>query len=298
MKILDISEHNGLIDLQRFKGKDEVEGVIIRTGWGATGRYGLDGKEDKHFRRHFEHAKSLGYQIGLYHYSYAQTVEQAADEYRFFKSIVGDRTFDLPLFYDVEDEKYQSHLSAKLKTDMMDTFCQMAEKDGYFVGVYSSEYWFKVHFDRSRLRRYVWWVANISNTPSIPYHIHQFTFSYGGEHLDCSRTEHDFSSRIKSGGFNGFSQAKPQRKKRLYVYHKNHWASEGYALVLSKREHAPMISSPGPDFSRYKAEGYEIVALGAGVKEHTAYADYHCKNWVEADDFTSNPERYRCQKQG
>ena len=66
---IDISEHNGNIDLTPYRGQF----VIIRCGWGHF-------QEDKLFKRNVAECKRLGIPFGIYHYSYALNVAEARQE--------------------------------------------------------------------------------------------------------------------------------------------------------------------------------------------------------------------------
>ena len=66
---IDISEHNGNIDLIPYKGQF----AIIRVGWGNF-------TIDKKFARNVAECKRLGIPFGVYHYSYALNVETAKHE--------------------------------------------------------------------------------------------------------------------------------------------------------------------------------------------------------------------------
>ena len=63
MKVLDVSEHQKVIDWNRVK-RSGVDAVILRIGYGH-------GFEDGHFRRNLQEVRRLGIPFGIYHYSYA-----------------------------------------------------------------------------------------------------------------------------------------------------------------------------------------------------------------------------------
>ena len=57
------------------------------------------------------------------------------------KTALMDKEFLYPVFFDVENEKWQGELSRKELTDVCIAFCESMEKSGYYVGVYANKYW-------------------------------------------------------------------------------------------------------------------------------------------------------------
>ena len=99
MKVLDVSEHQKVIDWNRVK-RSGVDAVILRIGYGH-------GFEDGHFRRNLQEVRRLGIPFGIYHYSYAYDVNFAVQEGQWVVQLlrkygVNPSDMALPVFYDVE----------------------------------------------------------------------------------------------------------------------------------------------------------------------------------------------------
>ena len=107
---------------------------MIRAGYG---RYtaGKD-QQDKYFIQNYNNAKANGLKVGVYHYSYATTVEGAKAEAEFCLNILNGRQIDLPVAFDIEDPRH-SGLSQQLITDMIVAFCETIKAGGYQPMVYS-----------------------------------------------------------------------------------------------------------------------------------------------------------------
>ncbi len=145
---IDISEHNGNIDLSRYK--DQF--VIIRAGWGL-------GHLDKKYRRNVRECERLGIKFGVYWYSYAlddRTAEKEADS--FIDIIKGDNV-QLGAWLDMEDAdgwKKRNGWSPTKRgvSDIVVRFCSKVEDAGFYTGVYLSYSWLQyldnntIPFDR------------------------------------------------------------------------------------------------------------------------------------------------------
>lgn len=93
---IDISEHNGNVDMNRIK-KAGVKFAIIRASWGHF-------SEDKQVRNNVKKCNDVGLNYGLYHYSYARNDAEARQEATNFLNLAkqfGGRTY--PLVLDMED---------------------------------------------------------------------------------------------------------------------------------------------------------------------------------------------------
>ena len=80
---IDVSTWQGEIDWNKVKNSG-IELAIIRSGWGYSG----DGKIDKYFIQNIRNAKNAGIKVGVYHYSYATSVDNAKQEAKYCLDIV------------------------------------------------------------------------------------------------------------------------------------------------------------------------------------------------------------------
>jgi len=208
-KILDISKYQPNVDYE--KTAKEIDGVILRIGltyWGAQNM----GK-DECFEKHYAGFKAAGCPVGVYYYSAADSVAVAEKEADFCLSLLKDKQFELPIYYDVENNERQGDLSKQALTEIVDKFCSIVEKAGYFVGYYSYTAWLLSKFDTAYLsKKYTLWKADYRSAydRTISCDMHQYTSGASvagiGGRVDMSRCYVDFVSIIKKAGLNGFGK--------------------------------------------------------------------------------------------
>ena len=206
-KILDVSYYQNDIDY-KATAKD-VDGVILRIGLTYWGRQDMG--KDSAFDRHYAGFKAVGCPVGVYYYSAADSVKIAEKEADYCISLMAGRQFELPVYYDVENNQRQDGLSRELLTQIVDTFCSRVEKAGYFVGFYASTSWLLNRMDTAYLAgKYTLWKADYraNYDKTLGCDMHQYT-SQGkvagiNGNVDLSRCHRDFPSVIKAKGLNGF----------------------------------------------------------------------------------------------
>lgn len=172
-KGIDISKYQKDIDWQKVK-KDGIEFAIIRIGYGK-----YDNQKDSYFEKNYEGARKVGIPVGVYHYSYATTVDEAKLEAGVVLCWLNKRKLDLPVYFDIED-KCQSSLSKKTLTDICKSFCNRIEEAGYWAGIYASKHWSNNLINGLELgKRYTYWVAQYNKTCTYngPYDIWQYSSS-------------------------------------------------------------------------------------------------------------------------
>ena len=95
---IDVSHWQGDIDWEQVKASG-IDFVIVKAGGSDAGFY-----TDKYFEKNYAGAKSAGLMVGAYYFvgKYCiSTLDGSADAQRFLKICEG-KTFDLPLFIDIE----------------------------------------------------------------------------------------------------------------------------------------------------------------------------------------------------
>jgi len=154
MKGIDVSKWNGVIDWNEAK-KDGVEFAIIREGYGKK-----DPKQiDKKFYDNYNGAKAAGIHVGVYHYSYADSVEDAVKEAQFCLENIQGLDLDFPIVFDIED-KEQLKLNTRQRTDIVKAFCSEIEKAGYYAMFYCNLNWLNNYLYRDELLpKYDLWLA-------------------------------------------------------------------------------------------------------------------------------------------
>lgn len=164
---IDISTYQKTVDFKKIKSAG-IEAVIIRAGYGRVST-----QKDAMFESHYKNAKAAGLKVGAYWYSYADSVDAAKKEAAACLKCVKGKTFDMPIYYDLEDPKIEG-LGKNTLTDIAKTFCEDIKAAGFVPGVYANLNWFKNFLDYEELKKtYSIWLAQYSSTNSIKCDIWQ-----------------------------------------------------------------------------------------------------------------------------
>ena len=176
---VDISEFQQGINFNKMKN-DGIKAVIIRAGYGREAS-----QKDSMFESHYRNAKAAGLKIGVYWYSYADSVDDAEKEARACLACIGGKALDMPVYYDMEDN-FQTHLSKPTLTAIAEHFCNTVKANGYKVGVYANLNWFTNYLDYNRLKnKYSIWLAQYNDRAE----------------LDCDIWQNSSTGRVS--GYNG-----------------------------------------------------------------------------------------------
>jgi len=207
---IDVSKWQGTIDWQSVKN-DGVDFAIIREGYGKE----LPSQVDKKFKENYTGAKYVGLPVGVYHYSYADSISDAKFEADFCLKNIQGLQLEYPVCFDIEDSEMLS-LSNQQRTDICRAFCEEVENAGYYAMIYCNLNWYKNYLIKDQLKDYDLWLAQWSIAePSEPCGIWQKsekgTLDGITGNVDLNVAYKDYPSIIKSKGLNGFgtSQHKP-----------------------------------------------------------------------------------------
>lgn len=212
-KGIDVSSWQGDIDFKRVK-KSGIKFVIIRAG------FGTNAAPDKYFERNYAGARAAGLKIGAYWYSYAESGSGALDEARTCMNVIGGKKFELPIFYDIEEQS-QFVRGVDFCSNLARTFCDALEENEWFAGLYTSRYPLQHYFSREVASRYAVWVAEYNPTLNYRgnYGIWQYssTGSVDGINgaVDLDYCYVDYPKIIKAAGLNGYSDNAPPPEKTI-----------------------------------------------------------------------------------
>lgn len=204
---IDVSRYQKDIDWAQVKASG-VQFAIIRVG---TAKYGLDAK----FLKNITEANAVGIKCGIYIYSYAHSVEEAAQEAMLVLSAIEPYTISMPVCIDIEDD-IQKTISPEVQAQMANTFCSIIEAAGYYPLVYGSKSWFK---NRMAPIAYEKWVAQYNSYCAIDDAVIWQASCTGrvpgiSTDVDLDYAYKDFSSLIIANGF--------QYRKGYYYYYENY----------------------------------------------------------------------------
>ena len=173
---IDISKHNGDINLEPYRGQF----VIIRAGYGNF-------TKDEKFARNVIECKRLGIPFGVYLYSYALNAEEAKAEAHALLKVLEPikNEIKVGVWFDMEDaDGYKKKHGFKFTHENISAICyafaKTIEDAGYYSGIYTSSSW--LPYIKPECDRFDKWVASwgtndgtLQNNTSEFGTIHQYT---------------------------------------------------------------------------------------------------------------------------
>ena len=229
---VDISEFQQGINFNKMKS-DGIKAVIIRAGYGREAS-----QKDSMFESHYKNAKSENMKIGVYWYSYADSVGDAEKEAKACLECINNKSLDMPIYYDLEDSSQTKLGKAKL-TEIAERFCETIKKSNYRAGVYANLNWFNNYLDYDKLKKkYSIWLAQYNSVNELNCDIWQNSSTgrvsgYNGR-LD---TNVIYNEDI----FSGKSDTKVEKPTLTYrVYADGKWYNEvkGLSNVAGRKKQA------------------------------------------------------------
>ena len=173
---IDISKHNGDINLEPYRGQF----VIIRAGYGNF-------TKDEKFARNVIECKRLGIPFGVYLYSYALNAEESKAEAHALLKVLEPikNEIKVGVWFDMEDaDGYKKKHGFKFTHENISAICyafaKTIEDAGYYSGIYTSSSW--LQYIKPECDRFDKWVASwgtndgtLQNDTSKFGTIHQYT---------------------------------------------------------------------------------------------------------------------------
>ena len=207
LKGIDVSHHNGTVDWDKVKD-DGIDFAILRCGYGRKSVRQID----KQFERNYRECKRVGIPVGVYHYSYAKSADDARIEADFMLELISGKQFEYPVVFDIEDPGQEAY-SRDVLTEITIAFCEKIESAGYYISIYSNADWFTNKLDLEKLKPYDKWLAHWVESP-------KWGSSFGGlwQYTDSGRVDgietkvdmnisyRDYPSIIKRAGLNGYGR--------------------------------------------------------------------------------------------
>ena len=130
-----------------------IDFVIIRAGYGN-----LVSQKDDCFEHNYYAAKAAGMKVGVYWYSYADSAADAVREANACISAIKGKTFDLPIFFDLE-ESSQFARGRDFCDSLVTSFCNTMISRGYNAGLYISYSPLMDYISPSVRNSYPLWIA-------------------------------------------------------------------------------------------------------------------------------------------
>ena len=168
---VDVSNYQGRIDWQSLK-QQGIEFAYLRLGMRGYGEKGTL-YNDRSFASYYDGAKAAGIDVGVYFFSQAVTVREAADEALYALQLLDGRALDLPVYYDWEpvsaDDSRTSGYDCRYLTAGAAAFCNVIQQGGYTPGVYLNRQQGYYRYDLRALSGRSLWVADYADYPDFYY---------------------------------------------------------------------------------------------------------------------------------
>lgn len=136
----DLSEYNTITNWSSIKSNN-INHLILRLGITSSFN-GNDARVDKMFDNYVKNARANNIEIGVYYFSKANSLSVARNEANFVLKTLNNYapgTFSLPIYIDYE----QNNLSFdKNGIEIINEFCNIITKGGYYCGAYTYFYMF------------------------------------------------------------------------------------------------------------------------------------------------------------
>ena len=162
--LIDVSEHNGLIDWEVTK--EHIDGAIIRCGYGSN----YEDQDDKYFIRNVIECERLKIPYGIYLYSYAINNEMAVSEgSHLLRLLKHCNNIQLGVYLDCEENGQKDVVN-----DVIKQVRRIIEIAGYKFGIYANYNWFK-NYIRPQESDLIWLAQWEVLHPSLNCDIWQYT---------------------------------------------------------------------------------------------------------------------------
>jgi len=171
---IDVSEYQKIIDWKKVKASG-IDFAMIRTGYGIN----IQSQIDSCFYTNIKGAQAAGIKCGVYHYSYAKSVQEATQEANFMLSIIKGYKLDYPVTFDLED-KSLTGLSKRILTDVSIAFCNTVKQAGYYPCIYTNPNWLQNYLYIDELKDYDLWLAQWTDKPTTKYKYDMWQYSDSG----------------------------------------------------------------------------------------------------------------------
>ena len=171
---IDVSDHQKQIDWQQVADYG-IEFAIIRCGYRSYGEGLLN--EDSRFRENIQGALDAGLEVGVYFFSQAVNIVEAAEEALFTLDLIEGYDVTLPVFFDWETIDVAAArtdgVPGEVTTECCLEFCRLIDAAGYEAGVYTYLNFAYYRYELDALEGLTIWMGDPGTKP-IFYYDHDF----------------------------------------------------------------------------------------------------------------------------
>lgn len=197
---IDVSKYQGTIDWKQVAASG-VKFALLRVGSSTnSGPY-----VDPTFEANYKGCRDNGIAVGAYLYTYATSEADQNAELAVFLPALTGKTFEYPVFVDVEDKSLTGIGKAAL-TQLVKRYMDIIDQKGFVPGWYSYTNYINSYLCPEVLADYPLWVADYRSSLGYTgdYHIWQYT-SKGtvpgiSGAVDLNRDYHGYNRKDKPTG--------------------------------------------------------------------------------------------------
>ena len=179
---VDISRYQSGVDFQKVR-QDGIDYVMLRVG--ARGYKTGELKLDENFADNLKKATEAGLQVGLYLYSQAVTVEEAAAEAQFILDQIGEYKITYPIAIDMEfvdnDSARVESLTRDERTAVTSAFVNKIREARYTPMIYGDTEWLVKRIDLAKFSDCCIWLSEEKDIPKYPYQFDMWEYTQKGE---------------------------------------------------------------------------------------------------------------------
>ena len=152
---IDISEKYGKIDWQTLlNNNDNLEFVMLRATYGLSG---IDGQ----FFENTSNLSKTNLKIGAYHECFAQSIQEAISEAKYFLKVVKSQKISYPLAVKISNE-FDIEMGKDFTSDILAAFCNVISENNYTPLIYLSKNMFE-HVNFDKIKGIKIWACGVSN---------------------------------------------------------------------------------------------------------------------------------------
>lgn len=209
IKGIDVSYAQGAVNWQKVR-QAGIEFAMLRASRGYISEK-KPMAQDYTFEYNVTEATAVGIDVGVYHYLYASTVEEAIEEAEFFIQTISPYNITYPVVLDIE-EQYQADLGKEKVTAMCKAFLDTIRDAGYYGMIYSNKMWLTNYIDVDKLEGYEVWLAQWNTVPTYDGEFGIWQYSSKGivsgidGYVDLNLSYKDYAKIIREGGYNNLAK--------------------------------------------------------------------------------------------
>ena len=199
------------IDWESLKAQG-YDFVILKVGSNYSGKSNT-------FEMDYAGAKAAGLGVGAYYYAYSSTVSGTRKDAQEVLEWIEGKQFEYPIYYDIEESYLAENLSKDLLTELITTFIEELQANGYYSALYVNANWLNNILDTETIvSRFDIWYARfvLEESPtwdeSFGKQLSMWQYTDKGiaegirDYIDINYCYRDYPTLMKKWGLNGFEK--------------------------------------------------------------------------------------------